>query len=358
MTITCPTNQVVACTSPAGAIATFTATATNSCTGQPYPVTCTPPSGSVFPLGTTTVDCVATGSDWTNHCSFTVTVADTYGLSANVVGYVQVSVPGSNAMSLIANPLDASMGGTVPGGNRLGAILPVAGNNDKILTWNRSAFNFSSFTNTYSGGVWLDPSQLLNPGTGFWYQNNSTDSRTLTFIGSVLEGYPVGINTNFYGSSGGQYLVVSSMVPEALPLGTTGAAGTLQFPATDGDTIMFWDSAVMNEWSSFQPSYSTDLGCWAPSDPVIGVGQGFAVVPYASHPAWNQNFAVSSPCGPVLAIQQTNGQVTVTWTAPRPWALMVSDGIPRGVGVVWPYQTSPYTFLPDSPKKFFRLWCP
>ena len=56
--ITCPTGVVARCTGPAGALVDFTVTATDECDPQPR-VYCTPPSGSLFPLGTTTVICVA-----------------------------------------------------------------------------------------------------------------------------------------------------------------------------------------------------------------------------------------------------------------------------------------------------------
>lgn len=63
-----PATNVFTCGS--NAVVTWTATATNH-TG---PVTCTPPSGSVFPLGTNLVTCVATNACSTNTCTFTVTV--------------------------------------------------------------------------------------------------------------------------------------------------------------------------------------------------------------------------------------------------------------------------------------------
>jgi len=68
------TNRVVAATSVGGAVVGFDITATNIC--QPnVPVTCTPPSGSTFPLGTNTVTCVAVDAfGVTNTASFTVTV--------------------------------------------------------------------------------------------------------------------------------------------------------------------------------------------------------------------------------------------------------------------------------------------
>lgn len=56
-----PSDMRVQATSAAGAVASFTATATDDVDGS-VAVTCTPPSGSVFPIGVTTVDCSAIDS--------------------------------------------------------------------------------------------------------------------------------------------------------------------------------------------------------------------------------------------------------------------------------------------------------
>jgi hypothetical protein len=53
-----PSDITAAATSPAGAIVTFTATASDVASG-PRPVACGPPSGSTFPIGETTVTCTA-----------------------------------------------------------------------------------------------------------------------------------------------------------------------------------------------------------------------------------------------------------------------------------------------------------
>ena len=70
ITINCPSNQVVECSSPAGAPAFFNTTATNVCDAN-VQVVCTPPSGSIFPLGTNIVTCNATEccSCFTNVCN-------------------------------------------------------------------------------------------------------------------------------------------------------------------------------------------------------------------------------------------------------------------------------------------------
>lgn len=71
--LTLPSNITAEATSAAGAVVTYTVTTDATAT-----VACTPPSGSTFALGTTTVNCTATGADsQTTSGSFTVTVVDT-----------------------------------------------------------------------------------------------------------------------------------------------------------------------------------------------------------------------------------------------------------------------------------------
>ncbi|MFY9570423.1 MAG: PxKF domain-containing protein [Blastocatellia bacterium] len=76
--ITCPANIVTALplnsTATSKAVSYSTATATDNCAGVGA-VTCSPASGSVFPVGTTTVTCsVEDAVHNTSSCSFTITV--------------------------------------------------------------------------------------------------------------------------------------------------------------------------------------------------------------------------------------------------------------------------------------------
>lgn len=76
--VTVPNSPVVAeATGRDGAVVTFSATATDPDNGA-VPVDCTPPSGSTFPLGSTTVTCTATDpAGNVGTASFTVVVQDT-----------------------------------------------------------------------------------------------------------------------------------------------------------------------------------------------------------------------------------------------------------------------------------------
>jgi subtilisin-like proprotein convertase family protein len=75
-TVTCPGNMVVpASAGQCSATATYTATAADNCPG--VTVSCSPASGSTFPLGATTVTCTASdGAGNTATCTFTVQVVD------------------------------------------------------------------------------------------------------------------------------------------------------------------------------------------------------------------------------------------------------------------------------------------
>jgi hypothetical protein len=76
LTLTCPTNVVVNCTNEAGTVATFNPTGATRC-GSNVVITCVPPSGSVFPPGTSAVLCTAIDSQGNqDQCRFLVTVRD------------------------------------------------------------------------------------------------------------------------------------------------------------------------------------------------------------------------------------------------------------------------------------------
>ena len=75
--ITCPADITVnADAGSCDAVVSFNATATGGCGGATPAVTCSPASGSAFPVGTTTVSCTATVGSASDTCSFTVTVID------------------------------------------------------------------------------------------------------------------------------------------------------------------------------------------------------------------------------------------------------------------------------------------
>ena len=73
-----PANITREANGPGGSIATYVAPTATDSKGSPLVVTCTPASGSLFPVGTTTVTCSASNSQGeTATTTFTVTIVDT-----------------------------------------------------------------------------------------------------------------------------------------------------------------------------------------------------------------------------------------------------------------------------------------
>ena len=71
--LTCSADVSVLASNAAGAVVTYTSSAAGGC--PPVTVNCNPPSGSTFPIGTTTVTCTASDAcGQTVTCSFHVTV--------------------------------------------------------------------------------------------------------------------------------------------------------------------------------------------------------------------------------------------------------------------------------------------
>jgi len=72
--ITCPADTTITCSGPDGMEVSFEVEVSDSCDSAPV-LECTPESGSVFPVGTTTVNCTATDADGnSSECSFDITV--------------------------------------------------------------------------------------------------------------------------------------------------------------------------------------------------------------------------------------------------------------------------------------------
>jgi hypothetical protein len=74
--ITCRSDTTVVTCDPDGAVVEFSISATDNCSDAPV-ISCSPASGSLFPVGTTTVNCTATdNASNVSSCSYDVTVEE------------------------------------------------------------------------------------------------------------------------------------------------------------------------------------------------------------------------------------------------------------------------------------------
>lgn len=112
--VTVPPDMIVEAQGFSGAAVTYTASAVDD-RGRPIPVTCAPPSGSVFPFGTTTVTCSARDSGDTTTRRFEITVVDTTPPVLTVPGplRVQTSSRSGKVVTYTASAADL-VDGSVP----------------------------------------------------------------------------------------------------------------------------------------------------------------------------------------------------------------------------------------------------
>ncbi|HAF21646.1 MAG TPA: hypothetical protein DCK93_01850 [Blastocatellia bacterium] len=104
-TISCPANITLEPTCPSGAIATYTApVGTDNCPGAITTRTAGGASGSVFPIGTTTVTYTVTDASGNSaSCSFTVTVKTPQAVIQNLINSVSASsLSGTQKNGLLA----------------------------------------------------------------------------------------------------------------------------------------------------------------------------------------------------------------------------------------------------------------
>ena len=107
-TVTVPPNATIDATSASGAVFTFTTTASDIVNGQLVP-SCTPPSGSTFPVGTTSVVCAAQdASGNTGSASFTVTVLAPATTNTVPIAYSALyTIRSNNALTGVLKATDA-----------------------------------------------------------------------------------------------------------------------------------------------------------------------------------------------------------------------------------------------------------
>ena len=122
--LTVPEFVMAEADSPQGADVRWVATAVSASTGDPVPVECTPSSGTIFPLGTTTVQCTATDDGGTATRAFDVFVTDTTPPVLTVPADIETDNPvvtfTATAVDNIDGPIGVSCspasGSTFPGG--------------------------------------------------------------------------------------------------------------------------------------------------------------------------------------------------------------------------------------------------
>jgi len=213
--------------------------------------------------------------------------------SANAVGYVNITLQAG--FNIISNPLNGSPD------NLLGTVLPLPD------TARLSAiYRFQPDTQTYGPLVrflgtangWSDKTVELSPGQAVFIDVVAAAAPlNLTWVGEVPQGQ------QDVDLTGGGYNLVSSIIPQALPLGPAVAGeDTLEFPAAIGDNVLFFKNDGINpptfgSANRYQTVGGTDrwIGpdCPTAAGPVPAVGGGFFVLKGGGNVTWARNFSVN-----------------------------------------------------------------
>jgi large repetitive protein len=153
--LTVPNDMTVEANGPAGSVVTYSVSGRNGggqddengrATGN-VAVSCSPASGSTFPLGATTVTCTATSSSGTTSKSFTVTVVDTTAPALDIPRGFTVQAP-TNAGAVVN--YNASASDLVDGSVAINCS-PATGSTFAIGTTTVSCSASDSRGNTASG---------------------------------------------------------------------------------------------------------------------------------------------------------------------------------------------------------------
>jgi hypothetical protein len=183
--------------------------------------------------------------------------------SANVMGYSTTTLP--PGFSMIANPFDA-------GNNSVSELLKDLPDGSKVNKFDTRFFQMTE--NFFRGGKWTNPNEKLLPGEGAIVLNPTSDYKSLSFVGNVMQG-----NLSVPIPSG--FSIRSSLVPQPGRL-----HADLGFPIADGDVIHLYDRDRQK-----YVLYPYDPDKWAANPPILSVGESFWVAK-TSPGNWTRSFFI------------------------------------------------------------------
>lgn len=206
--------------------------------------------------------------------------------SQNAVGFYTLNLV--QGFNLIANQLDN-------GDNGINTILPgttPVPDGSALLTWNAAGQTFNPADTFFATLGWFDAD--LNPSTttlqrgeGAFLQ--AAGAADVVLVGDVPQGsgpeaLTMGVVEGFQ--------IISQLTPQEIGLDATG------FPASDGDALLFWDSAGQTYTEAL--TYFAGLGWFDaqlnPVDPTPKIGEGmfYQRSTGAGTDTWTREFDVNA----------------------------------------------------------------
>lgn len=230
-TLTLPADITVEATGPAGAVATWSASALDVVDGAVTPA-CTPPAGSTFALGTTTVGCTATDARGnTSSGSFTVTVQDTTAPALSLPSPISQLATGAAGapVSFVATSTDIVDGAVSV------TCTPPSGTTFSPGTHTVSCVATDAHGNTGSGGFTV--TVTFDISRGFLQPVNPTALNTVKGGSTVPLKFQVRTASGSYISS---LAIINSFVLTQVQCGSlTTVIDEVDFTTTGGTTLRY-----------------------------------------------------------------------------------------------------------------------
>ena len=209
--------------------------------------------------------------------------------SQNIVGYVNTTIPGGNAFSMLVAPLAGPT-------NTAETVISSVSVGDNIFVWNGGGFTAYTYAGTDGaapGYNWYDvnlnpaSSPVLNPGQAFFFQNAGA-AKTNVFTGTVVVSNSV---TLLGGNS-------FSMIGSTPPISGTLDSTNLSLPLHVGDNVFLWTGGGYAAYTyagvdGAAPGYNWyDANLNPIASPTISVGQGFFYQNSATTSTWTNTITI------------------------------------------------------------------
>jgi hypothetical protein len=211
--------------------------------------------------------------------------------SINVVGYVNYTLK-KNALNMIANPLDATMGGTatgdlnnvtnlfqvstitgtLAGGSYITTYVPSTGN------WNPTSVSYNALTKKWSPAAGL----AAKPGTGIMFYNNGASDVVVTYTGQIVQG---------------SYNVATlaknalNLVGPPVPIGGDLTNAVIGLVSAGGDYVSTYNPTTGGYNAA--SSYNALTKKWSPAQTINPGGGFFYYNNTGAAKTWTSNFTVN-----------------------------------------------------------------
>ncbi len=230
--VTAPSNITREATSASGATVSYTLSATDAVTSTPV-IACNKASGTVFPLGTTTVLCTATdgAGNISATASFTVTVVDTTKPVLTLPGNLTIEATGATTpVSFSASATD------LVDGARPVICTPPSGSSFGLGTFTVSCSATDTHTNTASGSFSVTvrdtTKPVIAPVANITVDPTSAAGAAVTFQATATDAVSGSVPVSCTRPSGSTFAIGTTTVTCTATDGAGNAATPVSFTVT------------------------------------------------------------------------------------------------------------------------------